>query len=120
MRKTLGIRQVIDSDEIQIALSLHNNSCYSPSDSAESVNCNLCCHLQISFTIKFEGFKLSSNYKRIEHEINSKPHHQLKELDCTKRDNLNDLEVYGRNRADLEAVKSETINIFSTGDKKNG
>ena len=68
----------------------------------------------------FESFKIPSQYTRIEHEISSKTHSNLKKLDCTKEDNLNDLEVYGRNRADLEAVKNETIKIFSEGESKNG
>ncbi len=46
--KALGVRKVIDSDEIQLALSLHNNSCDSSADSAEPVNCDLCCHRYFS------------------------------------------------------------------------
>jgi patatin-like phospholipase/acyl hydrolase len=68
----------------------------------------------------FESFGLSSHYTRIEHEITSETHQHLKELDCTTEANLNDLEVYGRNRADLEGVKIKTIKIFKTGDLRNG
>lgn len=68
----------------------------------------------------FESFGLSSHYTRIEHKITSDTHQRLKKLDCATEANLNDLEVYGRNRADLEGVKSETIKIFKTGDLRNG
>lgn len=68
----------------------------------------------------FESFGLSSHYTRIEQEISSPTHQHLKELDCATEANINDLEVYGRNKADLEGVKSETINIFKTGGLRNG
>ncbi len=47
----------------------------------------------------FEGFNLSSHYIRVEQEINSQAHKCLKKLDCATEANMNDLEVFGREKS---------------------
>jgi hypothetical protein len=42
--KALRIGQIIDGDEFQIALALHDDACDRPSDPAETIDSYLCCH----------------------------------------------------------------------------
>ena len=60
----------------------------------------------------FDKLHLHQNYVRVEHEVTSVTHKYLKKMDCTIEENLNDLEVYGCDKANYEGVKDYMKKFF--------
>jgi patatin-like phospholipase/acyl hydrolase len=71
---------------------------------------SLAIHNQLR--LLFQNLNLTSRYIRVEHDQISRSHNCLKTLDCATKANLNDLEVYGRERANIEGVKKQIIAFF--------
>jgi len=66
----------------------------------------------------FKHIGLENNYVRIEYQNTSDSHRCLQEMDCAIGSNLNDLEAYGRQKADTEGMNDNIIQFFK--ECKNG
>lgn len=60
----------------------------------------------------FQSFDRSDSYVRIEENINGQNHNNMNKLDCATNTNLNDLEIYGYERANYEGVNENIIKFF--------